>query len=325
MKLPRRQFLHLAAGAATFSVVPRIAKAQTYPMKPVRIVVGFAPGGGTDIMARLIGQWLSERVGQQFLIENRPGAGTTIATESVVRSPADGYTLLMIGAPAAINATLYGKLNYNFIRDIAPIGSISLEPQAMVVNPSFPVKTVPDFIAYAKAHPGEITMASAGNGSEGHVAGELFKMMTGINMVHVPYRGAGPAITDMIGGQVNVMFNPTAPLIEYIKAGKLRALAVTTTARSEALPDIPTLADFVPGYESSAFYGLGAPKNTPVEIIERLNREINSALVDSNMKGRIADLGGTVFPTSPADLGRFMAAETEKYAKVIKFAGIKAD
>jgi tripartite-type tricarboxylate transporter receptor subunit TctC len=325
MKIPRRRFLELAAGAAAMPTASRIARAQTYPMKPVRIVVGFAPGGGTDIMARLIGQWLSERLGQQFLIENRPGAGTTIATESVVRAPADGYTLLMIGAPAAINATLYGKLNYNFIRDIAPIASISLEPQAMVVNPSFPAKTVPEFIAYAKARPGEITMASAGNGSEGHVAGELFKMMTGINMVHVPYRGAGPAITDMIGGQVQVMFNPTAPLIEYIKAGKLRALAVTTTARSEALPDIPTLADFVPGYESSAFYGLGAPKNIPVEIIEKLNREINAVLADPNMKARIAELGGTVFPTSPADLGRFMAAETEKYAKVVKFAGIKAD
>jgi tripartite-type tricarboxylate transporter receptor subunit TctC len=325
MKIQRRQFLHLAAGAAALPAVSRIARAQSYPMRPVRIVVGFAPGGGTDIMARLIGQWLSERVGQQFLIENRPGAGTTIATESVVRSPADGYTLLMVGAPAAINATLYGKLNYNFIRDIALIGSISREPQAMVVNPSFRANTVPEFIAYAKARPGEITMASAGNGSEGHVAGELFKMMTGINMVHVPYRGAGPAITDLIGGQVQVLFNPTAPLIQYIKAGNLTALAVTTTARSEALPNIPTVADFVPGFESSAFYGLGAPKNTPVEIIDRLNREINAVLATPNMKARIAELGGTVFPTSAADLGRFMAAETEKYAKVVKFAGIKAD
>jgi tripartite-type tricarboxylate transporter receptor subunit TctC len=325
MKFPRRQFLHLAAGAAALPAVSRIASAQTYPSRPVRIVVGFAPGGGTDIMARLIGQWLSERVGQQFLIENRPGAGTTIATESVVRSPADGYTLLRVGAPAAINATLYGKLNYNFIRDIALIAGISREPQAMVVNPSFRANTVPEFISYAKARPGEITMASAGNGSEGHVAGELFKMMTGINMVHVPYRGAGPAITDLIGGQVQVLFNPTAPLIQYIKAGNLTALAVTTRARSEALPNTPTVADFVPGFESSAFYGIGAPKNTPVEIIERLNREINTVLADPNMKARIAELGGTVFPTSPADLGRFMAAETEKYAKVVKFAGIKAD
>jgi tripartite-type tricarboxylate transporter receptor subunit TctC len=325
MKLVRRQLLHLAAGAVALPAVSRIARAQTYPTRPVRIVVGFAPGGGTDIMARLIGQWLSERVGQQFLIENRPGAGTTIATESVVRSPADGYTLLMVGAPAAINATLYGKLNYNFIRDIALIASISREPQAMVVNPSFRANTVPEFIAYAKARPGEITMASAGNGSEGHVAGELFKMMTGINMVHVPYRGAGPAITDLIGGQVQLLFNPTAPLIQYIKAGNLTALAVTTTARSEALPTIPTMADFVPGFESSAFYGLGAPKNTPVEIIDRLNREINAVLAAPNMKARIAELGGTVFPTSAADLGGFMAAETEKYAKVVKFAGIKAD
>jgi tripartite-type tricarboxylate transporter receptor subunit TctC len=325
MKIHRRQFLCLAGGAAALPAVSRMARAQAYPSRPVRIVVGFAPGGGTDIMARLIGQWLSERLGQQFLIENRPGAGTTIATESVVRAPADGYTLLMVGAPAAINATLYGKLNYNFIRDIALIAGISLEPQAMVVNPSFRAKTVPEFIAYAKTRPGEITMASAGNGSEGHVAGELFKMMTGINMVHVPYRGAGPAITDLIGGQVQVLFNPTAPLIPYIKAGNLTALAVTTTARSETLPDTPTMADFVPGFESSAFYSLGAPKTTPVEIIERLNREINAVLADPNMKARIAELGGTVFPTSPADLGRFMAAETEKYAKVVKFAGIKAD
>jgi tripartite-type tricarboxylate transporter receptor subunit TctC len=325
MRIPRRRFLHLTTGAVALPAVSRIAWAQTYPTRPVRIVVGFAPGGGTDIMARLIGQWLSERVGQQFLIENRPGAGTTITTESVVRAPADGYTLLMVGAPAAINATLYGKLNYNFIRDIALIASISREPQAMVVNPSFRANTVPEFIAYAKAHPGEITMASGGNGSEGHVAGELFKMMTGINMVHVPYRGAGPAITDLIGGQVHVLFNPTAPLIQYIKAGNLTALAVTTTARSEALPNIPTVADFVPGFESDAFYGLGAPKNTPVEIIDRLNREINAVLADPNTKARIAELGGTVFPTSPGDLGRFMAAETEKYAKVVKFAGIKAE
>jgi tripartite-type tricarboxylate transporter receptor subunit TctC len=323
MKLPRRRFLLLATAAVALPAGSRIALAQAYPTRPVRIVVGFAPGGGTDIMARLIGQWLSERIGQQFLIENRPGAGTTIATESVVRSPADGYTLLMVGAPAAINGTLYGKLNYNFIRDIAPIAGVSREPQAMVVNPSFRANTVPEFIAYAKARPGEITMASAGNGSEGHVAGELFKMMTGINMVHVPYRGAGPAITDLIGGQVQVLFNPTAPLIQYIKAGNLTALAVTITARSEALPNIPT--DFVPGFESSAFYGLGAPKNTPVEIIDRLNREINAVLADPTRKARIAELGGTVFPTSPADLGRFMAAETEKYAKVVKFAGINAD
>jgi tripartite-type tricarboxylate transporter receptor subunit TctC len=325
MKLPRRRFLRVAAAAVALPVVPRVARAQTYPARPVRIVVGFAPGGGNDIVARLMGQWLSERLGQPFIIENRPGAGTTIATESVVRSLADGYTLLMVGAPAAINATLYGKLNYNFIRDIAPVAGISREPQAMVVNPSFRANTVPDFIAYAKAHPGEITMASGGIGSEGHVAGELFKMMTGINMVHVPYRGAGPAITDLIGGQVDVLFNPTAPLIQYIKAGNLTALAVTTTARSEALPNIPTVADFVPGFASDAFYGLAAPKNTPAEIIDRLNREINAVLSDPSTKERIAELGGTVFPTSPADLGTFMAAETERYAKVVKFAGIKAD
>jgi tripartite-type tricarboxylate transporter receptor subunit TctC len=308
--LPRRRFLHLAAGAAVLPAVTRIARAQTYPRRPVRLIVGFPPGGAGDITARLMGQWLSERLGQQFIIENRPGAGSNIGTEAVVRAAPDGHTILVASSANAINATLYDKLKFNFVRDITPVGGITRAPQVMVVNPSFRANTVPEFIAYAKARPGEITMASAGNGSEGHVAGELFKMMTGINMVHVPYRGAGPAITDLIGGQVQVLFNPTAPLIQYIKAGNLTALAVTTTARSEALPNIPTVADFVPGFESSAFYGLGAPKNTPVEIIDRLNREINAVLADPNMKARIAELGGTVFPTSPTDLARFMAAET---------------
>jgi tripartite-type tricarboxylate transporter receptor subunit TctC len=325
MKLPRRQFLHLAAGATAFSVVPPIAKAQTYPVKPVRIVVGFAPGGGTDIMARLIGQWLSERVGQQFLIENRPGAGTTIATEAVVRAPADGYTLLMIGAPAAINATLYGKLNYNFIRDVAPIASIAIGPAAMVVNPSFPAKTVPEFIAYAKARPGEITMASAGSGSEGHVAGELFKMMTGVNMVHVPYRGTGQALTDLLGGQVQIMFGGLLPSIEYIRAGKLRALAVTSATRSEALPDILPLSDFLPGYEAEDWKGIVAPKNTPPEIVDKLNKEINAALADPKIKMRLADLGATPLAGSPADFGKLIADETEKWGKVVRAANIRAD
>jgi tripartite-type tricarboxylate transporter receptor subunit TctC len=306
MKIERRQFLHLAAGAAALPALSCVAKAQTYPVKPVRIVVGFAPGGGNDIIARLIGQWLSERVGQQFLIENRPGAGTMIATEAVVRAPADGYTLLMIGAPAAINATLYGNLNYNLIRDVAPIASIGLGPAVMVVNPSFPAKTVPEFIAYAKARPGEITMASAGTGSEGHVAGELFKMMTGVNMVHVPYRGTGQALTDLLGGQVQIMFGGLLPSIEYIRAGKLRALAVTSATRSEALPDILPLSDFLPGYEAEDWKGIVAPKNTPPEIVDKLNKEINAALADPKIKMRLADLGASPLAGSPADFGKLI-------------------
>jgi tripartite-type tricarboxylate transporter receptor subunit TctC len=291
----------------------------------VRVIVPFAPAGTTDIIARLMGQWLSERLGQQFVIENRPGAGTNIATEAVVRAPPDGYTLLTVGAPAAINATLYDKLNFNFIRDIAPVASIIREPLVMVVNPSVPAKTVPEFIAYAKANPGKLNMASTGNGSSPHVAGELFKMMTGVNMVHVSYRSSGPALIDLFGGQVQVMFNGAGSAIEYIRAGKLRALAVTTATRSEALPEVPTVGEFVPGYAASAFFGIGAPKNTSAEIVEKLNKEINAGLVDTQLKARLAELGGTVITGSPIDFAKLIADETEKWGKVVKFTGIKAD
>ena len=324
MKLPhRRHILHLTAGAAALPAVSRVAWAQTYPTRPVRLIVGVAAGGGTDIVARLISQWLSERLGQQFIVENRPGAGSNIATEVVVRAPPDGYTLLTVGAPAAINATLYyDKLNFNFIRDIAPVAGIMRGPLVMLVNPSFPAKTVPEFIAYAKANPGKINMASGGNGTTPHVTGELFKMMTGVDMVHVPYRGAGPAITDLLGGQVQVLFdNP----IEHIRAGRLRALAVTTTTRSEALPDIPTLGEFVPGYDASGWFGIGAPKDTPVQIIDRLNREINACLADPRMKARLTDLGGIVLSGSPADFGKHIADETEKWGKVVRAADIKPE
>jgi tripartite-type tricarboxylate transporter receptor subunit TctC len=325
MKLFRRQFLHLAAGAAALPAVSRIARAQAYPARPVRIIVGFAPGQAIDIVTRIIGQWLSERLGQQFIIENRPGAGGNIATEAVVRAPPDGYTLLAIGSNNMINATLYEKLNYNFIRDIAPVASIYRVSQVMEVNPSFPAKTVPEFIAHAKAHPGEISFASAGNGSVAHVTGELFKMMTGVNMLHVPYRGAPPALTDLIAGQVHVMFDNMPSSIEHIRAGRLRPLAVTATTRLEALPDVPPLADFVPGFETSAWAGIGAPKDTPAEIIDKLNREINGGLVDPKIKARIADLGGMVLALSPTEYGKRIAEETEKWAKVIKFSGAKPD
>ena len=325
MKLPRRNFLHLAAGAAALPAVSRIARAQAYPTRPVRLVVGFAPGGVVDIVGRLIGQSLSERLGQPFVIENRPGAGSNIATEAVVHAPPDGYTLLLIGPPNAINATLYDKLNFNFIGDIAPIASLVRTPLVMEVNPTFPAATIPDFIAYAKANPGKISTASGGSGTPNHMSGELFKMMTGVNMVHVPYRGAAPALTDLLGGQVQVMFDAVPSSIEHIRTGRLRALAVTTAMRSEALPNIPTVGDFVPGYESSGWVGVGAPKNTPASIIETLNREINAALADPKIKSRLADLGGTVFLGSPADLGKFIGDETEKWGKVIKFAGIKPE
>jgi tripartite-type tricarboxylate transporter receptor subunit TctC len=325
MKLHRRQFLHLAAGAAALPMVSRIARAQTYPTKPVRIVVGFAAGGVTDMVARLIGQWLSERLGQQFVIENRPGAGSNIATEVVVNARADGYTLLIVSPPNAINATLYEKLNYNFIRDITPVAGIFRVPNVMEVHPSVPAKTVPEFIAYAKANPGKLNMASAGNGALGHVAGEMFKMMTGINVIHVPYRGGAPALTDLLGGQVQVIFGPAPDSIEFIRSGRLRALAVTTATRSEALPDVPTVGDFVPGYEASGFYGVGAPKNTPLEIIGMLNKEINAALTDPKMKARLADLGGTVLPGSPVDFGNLIVEETEKWGKVVRFAAMKPD
>jgi tripartite-type tricarboxylate transporter receptor subunit TctC len=326
MKLPhRRRFLHLAAGATALPAVSRVAWAQTYPTKPVRIIVGFAPGGGADIAARLIGQWLSERLGQSFVIENRPGAGSNIATEAVVRAPPDGYTLFLVGAPNAINATLYDKLNFNFIRDIAPVAGIVRAPNVMVVHPSFPAKTLPEFNTYAKANPGKINMASAGTGSTPHLSGELFKMMTGVNMEHVPYRGAGPALADLIGGQVQVVFDNVPSSIEHIRAGKLRPLAVTTTMRSEALPDVPTVGDFVPGYEASTWNGIGAPKNTPAEIVEKLNKEINAVLTEPQNKSRLADMGSITFAGSPADFGKFLAEETEKWAKVVKFSGAKVD
>jgi tripartite-type tricarboxylate transporter receptor subunit TctC len=325
MRLCRRQFLHLAAGATTLPAVSRIARAQIYPTRPVRIIVGFPAGGVTDITARVTGQWLSERLGQQFVIENRPGAATNIATEAVIRAPADGYTLLLANATNAINATLYERLNFDFIRDVVPIASIVETPFVMVVNPSFSAKTVPEFIEYAKANPGKLSMASAGSGSAPHVAGELFKMMADINMPHVPYRGDAPAITDLIGGQVQVYFATMGGSIEYIRGGKLRPLAVTTTTRSAALPDIPTMADFLPGYEATAWLGLVAPKNTPAEIAEKLNKEINTALADPRTKARFAELGLTVLPGSRADFEKLIANDTEKWAKVIKFAGAKPD
>ena len=323
VKLSRLKFLHLAAGAAALPAMSRIASAQAYPSRPVRIILGFAPGQAIDIVTRIIGQWLSEQLGQQFIIENRPGAGGNIATEAVVRAPPDGYTLLAIGSNNMINVTLYEKLNYDFIRDIAPVASIYRVPQIMEVNPSFPTKTVGEFIAYAKAHPGEISFASAGNGSVAHVTGELFKMMTGVDMLHVPYRGAPPALTDLISGQVHVMFDNMPSSIEHIRAGRLRPLAVTATTRWQEFPDIPTVADFVPGFETSAWAGIGAPKNTPAEIIDKLNREINGALLDPKIKARIADLGGMVLALSPTEYGKRIEEETEKWAKVIKFSGAK--
>jgi tripartite-type tricarboxylate transporter receptor subunit TctC len=324
VEIPRRRFLHLAAGAALLPAVSRVARAQTYPTKPVRIVVGFAAGGGTDIVARLIGQWLSERLGQPFLIENRTGAGGSIAAEAVVRAPPDGHTLLMVGTPNVVSAVLYDKLNFDFIRDIVPVASIAHSPHFMVVNPSFPAKTVPHFIAYAKANPGKISMASGGVGSGNHLAGELFKMMAGVNILHVPYRGEAPAMTDLLGRAVEVIFGSVSS-IEYIRAGKLRPLAVTTAARSETLPEIPTVGDFVPGYEESSFFGVGAPRNTPGEIIDRLNAEINAALADPKMRAKLTNLGGTALIGRPIDFGKLIADETKKWTKVVKFAGLKAD
>ena len=325
MKFPRQGFLHLAAGAAAFPVATRFASAEGYPSRPVHIIVGFPPGGATDVNARLIGQWLTERLGQSFIVENRPGAGSNIGTELAVHAVPDGYTVLLVGPPAAINATLYEKLNFNFIRDIAPIASIVREPLIMAVNPSVPAKSVPEFIAYAKANPGKINMASAGNGSVVHIAGELFKMMAGVDMVHVPYKGGGPGVTDLLGGQVQVMFATAPSSIEFVRAGKLRALAVTTATRLEALPGIATVGEFVPGYEASGFYGLGAPKNTPLEIIDKLNMEINAGLADPKMRARIADTGGTVLTGSTADFGKLIAEETDKCGKVIRTANIKPD
>jgi tripartite-type tricarboxylate transporter receptor subunit TctC len=325
MKLPRRNFLHLAAGAAALPAVSRIAGAQAYPSRPVRIIVPFAPGGTFDIMARLIGQWLTEKLGQPFVIENRPGAGGNIGTESVVRAPADGYALLLVGTANAISAMLYEKLNFNFIRDIVPVAGIARVPEVMLVNPSLPATTVRELLGYAKANPGKLTMASGGIGTLSHVEGELFKMMTGVNLVHVPYRGLGPALTDLLGGQVQVMFASMSASIEYVRANKLRALAVTTATRSDELPDVPTVAEFVPGYEASGWFGIGAPKNTPSQIIDQLNEAINAGLADPKTKARLADLGGTPLAGSPADFGKFVADETEKWGRVIKFAGIKAE
>jgi tripartite-type tricarboxylate transporter receptor subunit TctC len=325
MKLPRRRFLRLAAGAAAIPAVSRIAKAQTYPSRPVRLIVGFGAGSASDIVARLLGEWLSERLSQQFITENRPGAGSNAATEAVVKAPPDGHVLLLGGVTNAINATLYEKLNYNFLRDIEPVAGVILLTNVMVVNPSLPATTVPEFIAYAKANPAKINMASLGNGTVPHVAGELFKMMAGVDMVHVPYRGAPPALTDLLGGQVQVYFATTTISIGHVRTGKLRALAVTTAKRSEVLPDIPTVGDFLPGFEASVWFGIGAPKNTPVEIVDKLNKEINAGLADSKMRARFADLGGTVLAGSPADFRKLMGEETEKWGRVIRAANIKPD
>ena len=325
LKLPRRNFLRLAAGATALSAVARLAHADSYPSRPVRLVVGFAAAGTTDIGARLMAQWLSDHLGQQFIVENRPGGGSSIAAEYVVRSPADGYTLLLSTVANAINTSFYPNLSFDFARDIAAVGNLFRVPLVMEINPSLPVKTVPEFIAYAKASPGKITLASAGVGTSGHISAELFGMMAGIKMVHVPYRGAGPALVDVIGGQCQVIFDLLPSSIGYVRAGSTRALAVTTTARSEALPDIPVLADFVPGYEASAWIGVGTPRDTPAEIVDRLNKEINAGLADAAMKARFAELGGTAAPGTPAEFTQFIASETEKWSRVLKFANIKAE
>src|SRR5215813_3540053 len=325
MKLPRRQFLHLAVGAVALPTASRVARAQVYPARPVRIIVGFVAGGPQTIIASLIGQWLSDRLGQPFVIENRPGAGGNIGAEAVVNAPPDGYALLLAGPPNAINTTLYQNLKFNFLRDIAPVAGIGRVPLIVEVNPSVPAKTLSDFIAYARANPGKINMASAGNGTPQHVSGELFKMMARVDMLHVPYRGSAAALTDLLGGQVQLMFETPPASIEYIRTGKLRALAVTTATRSDALPDLPTVGDFVPGYEASSWYAVGAPRDTPAEIVHILNREINGALADPKMKARLADLGATIFTRSPAELGKFITDETQKWAKVIRFAGIKPE
>jgi len=326
MKLPdRRHVLHLAAAAAALPAVFRIARAQAYPTRPVRLIVPLAAGGATDIVARLMAQWLSERLGQPLVIDNRPGGGANIGTEAVVRASPDGYTLLMASTTNAINATLYDKLSFNFIRDIAPVATISRNTLVMVVHPSLPAKSVPEFITYAKANPRKLSMASPGNGSPNHVSGELFKMMTGVDMVHVPYRSGGPALTDLLGGQVQVMFPAIVSSIEYVRAGRLRALAVTAATRSDELPDIPTVAEFVPGYEASNWFGLCAPNATPAEIVEKLNKEINAGLADPKIKSRLAELGGTILSSSPAGFGKLIADDTEKWAKVITSTGIKPE
>jgi tripartite-type tricarboxylate transporter receptor subunit TctC len=325
MKLPRRKFLHLALGAAALPAVSRFARAQTYPARPVRLIVGFPAGGGADTLARLTAQWLSERLGQPFIVENRPGANTNIATEAVVHAPADGHTLLLVGPSNATNATLFERLNFNFIRDIAPVAGIARVAFVLLVNPSLPAKTFLEFLAYAKANPAKVNMASSGSGTPSHIAGELFKMMAGVNMLHVPYRGDVPAITDLLGGQVQVYFGTLSGSIEYIRTGKLRALAVTTATRSEMLPDVPTVGESVPGYEASTWSGVGAPKGTPIEIVDKLNNEINAALANPKFKARLADLGVTTLALTPADFGKLIADETEKWGKVIRSANIKAE
>jgi tripartite-type tricarboxylate transporter receptor subunit TctC len=325
MKLPRRNFLHLAAGAAALPAASRIAWAQTYPSRPVRIIAPTGPAGAPDILARLIAPWLSERLGQQFVVENRPGSGNNIGTEAVVRAPPDGYTLLIVSSSNTINATLYDKLNFVFLRDIASVAGLISLPFVMVVNPSVPAKTVAELAAYGKANPGKISFGSPGIGTPGHVAGELFKIMAGIEMIHVPYRGGGAVMSDLLGGQVQVFFGTTSLTVEQVRAGKLRALAVTSARRWEGLPDVPTVGNFVPGYEATSLFGVGAPKATPVGIIDRLNREINTALEDPKLKMRLLELGGTLLPGSPADFGKLIAEDTEKWAKVIRAANIKAE
>jgi tripartite-type tricarboxylate transporter receptor subunit TctC len=325
MKFPRRQFLQLAAGAAALPAFSHIARAQAWPARPIRLIIGYTPGGSADLTARLMGQWLSERLGQPFVIENRPGGGTNIATEAVVRAPPDGTTFLLAAPANAVNATLYDKLNFNFLRDVEPVAGIIRFPNVVVVNPQVPVKSIPELIAYAKANPGKLNMASSGNGSTIHMSGELFKMLTGIDMVHVPYRGGAPALTDMISGQVQVMFDNIPTCAEHVKSGKLRGLAVTSTTRSEVLPDLPTVADFLPGYEASAWYGIVAPKNTPPEVIDTLNKAVNAVLADPAAKTRFGELGALLLPGSAADFGKLLADETEKWGKVVKFSGAKVD
>src|SRR5262245_2853660 len=323
MKLPRRKFLYVAPGAVALPAISQMARAQTYPTRPVRLIVGFDAGGAADILARLMGQWLSERLGQQFVIENRSGASGNIAAEAVARAAPDGYTLLLLGSTDVINATLYEKLNFDFTRDIVPVAGITRAPHTLVVHPLFPAKTVPEFIAFAKANPGKVSMASAGFGTPSHMSGELFKTMAGIDMAHVPYRGAGPALVDLLGGQVQVFFSSLPSSTAYVKKGNLRALGVTATTRSETLPDVPAIGDFLPGYEASGITGFGAPKSTPADIIETLNKEVNAGLADPKIKTRLAELGGKALPGSPDDFGKLIADETEKWGKVVKFVGIK--
>jgi tripartite-type tricarboxylate transporter receptor subunit TctC len=325
MNVSRRKVLHLGAGAAVLPALSTFARAQAWPARPVRLIIGYTPGGSADLTARLMGQWLSERLGQPFVIENRPGGGTNIATEAALRAPPDGYTLLLAAPANAVNATLYEKLNFNFLTEAEPVAGLIRFPNVVVVNPSLPVKTIPELIAYAKANPGKLNMASSGNGSTIHMSGELFKMLTGINMVHVPYRGGAPALTDLISGQVQVMFDNIPTCAEHVKSGKLRGLAVTSTTRSEVLPDLPTVAEFLPGYEASAWYGFVAPKNTPPEVIATLNKATNAVLGEAPARKRFAELGAILLPGSPADFGKLLADETEKWGKVVKFAGAKVD